>query len=71
MKMGYRAGGHIKTKSTLVETYRYKYGTSADLQVAGICLIYIIDRILARLPAYFATHFNVQFNDRSPADQSG
>jgi hypothetical protein len=32
MKMGYRAGGHIKTKSTLVETYRYKYGTSADLE---------------------------------------
>jgi hypothetical protein len=41
------------------------------LQVAGICLIHIIDRILARLPAYFAPHFNVQFNDRSPADQSG
>jgi hypothetical protein len=30
----------------------------------------IIDKILARLPAYFAAHLNVQFNDISPADQS-
>ncbi len=45
------------------QTYRYS-------KLREFVLSDIIDKILARLPAYFAWHLNVQSNDISPADQS-